>query len=80
MNERAPGVVRRGHNARLSLREHCDWRELSRTRRESVAARQCAPPVRFEIERVNRHGIVGYHLVWSQTAAPASIKPPRANR
>lgn len=51
---------------RLSLREHGDWRQLSRLRRELIATASPGPKVRrtrVEIERVDRHGVVGYHLV-----------------
>ncbi|MDH3451784.1 MAG: hypothetical protein OEN20_05135 [Gammaproteobacteria bacterium] len=47
---------------RLSLREQTDWRQLSRRRREASAP-PGADESRFEVERVNRHGIVGVHLL-----------------
>jgi hypothetical protein len=46
----------------LSLRERSDWRQLSRIRRDAPDPRSNPADSRFEIERVNCHGVVGYHL------------------
>lgn len=50
---------------RLSLREYGDWRQLSRARRDlrtDTPGGSMTDTARFEIERVDRHGVVGYHL------------------
>jgi hypothetical protein len=49
-------------SSRLSLRERSDWRQLSRIRRDAPDTRSNPAGSRFEIERVNCHGVVGYHL------------------
>ncbi|MDH3715307.1 MAG: hypothetical protein OET44_15845 [Gammaproteobacteria bacterium] len=47
---------------RLSLRDSSDWWQLSRTRRDAPDTPSSPVNARFEIERVDRHGVVGYHL------------------
>ena len=49
-----------GRANRLSLREVSDWRQLSRTRR-SVPDSIALDVEKFEIERLDVAGIVGYH-------------------
>ena len=61
MKQRELSVVPCGRSKRLSLREYSDWRRLSCSRLDA-GDQAGIDRNRFEIERVDRHGITGYHL------------------